>query len=51
MKVTSVAFVPKHWAQFQKLAASQGVTAGSLLRQLIVRELRRAKKEDGFGTE
>jgi hypothetical protein len=44
LQVTSFTMAPEPWAQFQKLAKSQSLSASALLRQLINKEIRRAKR-------
>jgi hypothetical protein len=45
LQITSFAAAREPWAQFQKLAQSQNLTASSLLRLIIAKELRRAAKQ------
>ena len=42
LKMVSVMAVPEHWKHFEALAHRQGLSISAALRQLIVRELRKA---------
>jgi hypothetical protein len=42
---TSVMVIHEHWSKIQQLAESQGTTGSALLRQLMAKELRAAKRD------
>jgi len=45
LKITSFEAVPAHMAALRVIAHDQGISRSGLLRQLIVKEIRRAAKE------
>lgn len=45
LMTTSIAVHPELWKEFQEAAATQHLTGSALLRQLIAKELKRAKRE------
>ena len=52
LKFTSMMVEPEHWKKFRDLARRQGITASSLLRQVIAREVAqaaRAARQDKVG--
>jgi hypothetical protein len=45
MQITSMLVVPETWLAFKRLAESEGTTASAMMRQLTLREVRRAQKD------